>query len=162
MGDNIEKKYTRKQIRTEGKLSDIQLRNLKMFPYHTAIDNVHHSNLINDITYVNYTENSKGLTRLQPLEGLPMFIDDLYIYMYIHEDQIEKIGEKSGKVFFVGGEDGAVSQIGKRLSSMVNEVFGKKCRQKIVFTVNLESEGRYENKIYQTVMRIRNRGADRA
>ena len=158
----IKAKISDKQICTEGKLSDIQLRNMKMLPYHMAVDNVYASNLINDITYVNYTEDSKGLTHLRPLRGLPMFIDDLYLYMYIHEEQIEKIGN-AGKVIFKGGEGGAISNIGKKLAAITNEVFGAKCRQKVVFSLNLSNnERKVGNIIFQTVMRIRTRGGDRA
>ena len=118
-----------------GYLKDICIRKLESIIPLIANENVYDSNLINDIAYVDYTENSKGYTSLQPLEGLPLFIDDLYIYKYIHMDDIERIGERGVKL--ITGENKAASNTVKKFEAITNEVFGEWCPQKITHTVRI-------------------------
>ena len=81
-------------------LNELELKQLSSIIPNLATENVFNSNLIDDIAYVDYTENSKGLTCLQPLKGLPDYIDDLYIFKYIHRSEIEENTANANKIFF--------------------------------------------------------------
>ena len=151
MSDNLEKE---KAIN----LNDMEIKNLDSIIPHLAIENVFNSNLIDDIGYVDYTENSKGLTCLMPLKGLPDYIDDLYIFKYIHISEIEEATKNKNKIYLNKGKDKSASLIVKKFTSIISEVFDKFCEQKIVFLVNLQNEKEKENStIYQTLKAIERR-----
>ena len=139
-------------------LNEIELRNLSSIVPHLATENVFNSNLIDDIAYVDYTENSKGLTCLKPLKGLPDYIDDLYIFKYIHSNKIEETTNNANKIFLKKGKDKSASLIVKKFTTITTEVFGEFCEQKIVFLVNLQNEKDKENSIiFQTLKNIERR-----
>ena len=146
------------KIENEINLNELELKQLNSIIPHLATENVFNSNLINDIAYVDYTENSKGLTCLQPLKGLPDYIDDLYIFKYIHISEIEENTENANKNFLKQGKDKSASIIVRKFTSATTEVFGEFCEQKIVFLVNLQNEKEKENStIYQTLTNIEKR-----
>ena len=148
MSDNLENE---KAIN----LTDMEIKNLNSIIPHLAIENVFNSNLIDDIGYVDYTENSKGLTCLMPLKGLPDYIDDLYIYKYIHVSEIDENTINDKKIYLNQGKDKSASLIIKKFDSIITEVFGSFCEQKIAFLVNLQNEKEKENStIYQTLKAI--------
>ena len=156
MSDNLENE---KAIN----LNDMEIKNLDSIIPHLAIENVFNSNLIDDIAYVDYTENSKGLTRLKPLKGLPDYIDDLYIFKYIHESKIDENTINDKKIFLNKGKDKSASLIVKKFTSITTEVFGSFCEQKIVFLVNLQNKKEKENSIiYQTLKAIERRTGEKA
>ena len=156
MSDNLENE---KAIN----LNDMEIKNLDSIIPHLAIENVFNSNLIDDIGYVDYTENSKGLTCLKPLEGLPDYIDDLYIFKYIHISEIDEKTINNKKIYLNKGKDGSASTIVKKFTSVTKEVFDIFCEQKIVFLVNLQNEKEKENStIYQTLKAIERRTEEKA
>ena len=139
-------------------LSDMEIKNLNSIIPHLAIENLYGSNLIDDIAYVDYTENSKGLTCLQPLEGLPDYIDDLYMFKYIHISEIEEERKNENKICLKQGRGESASLIVKMFTLNTMEVFNCWCEQKIVFLVNLQNEKEKENStIYQTLKHIERR-----
>ena len=139
-------------------LNKLELKELSSIVPHLAIENVFNSNLINDIAYVDYVENSKGLTRLKPLKGLPDYIDDLYIFKYIHRSEVEEEKNNANKIYLNKGKDASASLIVKKFTSITTEVFGEFCEQKIAFLVNLQNEKEKENStIYQTLKNIERR-----
>ena len=145
-------------------LNDMEIKNLNSIVPHLAVENVFGSNLIDDIAYVDYTENSKGLTCLQPLEGLPDYIDDLYIFKYIHSSEIKENKNNAKKIYLKQGQDEAASLIVKKFTSITTEVFDNEfCEQKIVFLVNLQNEKEKENSIiFQTLKHIERRTNQKA
>ena len=156
MSDNLENEK-------EVYLRDLQIRNLNSVIEHLAIENIFYSNLIDDIGYVDYTENSKGLTCLKPLKGLPDFIDDLYIYKYIHVSEIDENTINNKKMFLNKGKDKSASLIVKKFTSITTEVFGSFCDQKTTSLVNLQNEKEKENStIYQTLKAIERRTGKKA
>ena len=144
-------------------LCDIGIQTLDSIIPHLAIENLYNSNLIDDIGYVDYTENSKGLTCLKPLNGLPDYIDDLYIYKYIHKSEIDEKTINDKKIFLNKGKDSSASLIVKKFTSITTEVFDSFCEQKIAFLVNLQNEKEKENStIYQTLKFIERRTGGKA
>ena len=139
-------------------LNKLELKELSSIVPHLAIENVFNSNLINDIAYVDYVENSKGLTRLKPLKGLPDYIDDLYIFKYIHRSEVEEEKNNANKIYLNKGKDASASLIVKKFTSITTEVFGEFCERKIAFLVNLQNAKEQENStIYQTLKNIERR-----
>ena len=139
-------------------LNKLELKELSSIVPHLAIENVFNSNLIDDIAYVDYVENSKGLTILKPLKGLPDYIDDLYIFKYIHRSEVEEEKNNANKIYLNKGKDASASLIVKKFTSITTEVFGEFCEQKIAFLVNLQNEKEKENStIYQTLKNIERR-----
>ena len=139
-------------------LNDMEIKNLNSIVPHLAVENIFGSNLIDDIAYVDYTEDSKGLTCLKPLKGLPDYIDDLYIFKYIHSSEIEEETKNANKIYLWKGKDKSASLIVKKFTSITTEVFGDFCEQKIAFLVNLQNEKEKEySTIYQTLKAIERR-----
>ena len=144
-------------------LNDMEIKNLNSIVPHLAIENIFGSNLIDDIAYVDYMENSQGLTCLQPLKGLPNYIDDLYIFKYIHISEIEEETKNSNKIYLKKGKDKSASLIVKKFTSITTELFGDFCEQKIVFLVNMQNEKEKEySTIYQTLKNIERRTNSKA
>ncbi|MEW8687332.1 MAG: hypothetical protein AB2556_16090 [Candidatus Thiodiazotropha sp.] len=50
------------------------------------LENAHESNLLSDISRVDYLASSWSRTHLCPLPGLPTFIDDVYVYSYLCQE----------------------------------------------------------------------------
>ena len=145
-------------------LKAIQLKSLNSIIPHLAVENVYNSNLIDDIGYVDYTENSKGLTCLKPLKGIPDFIDDLYIFKYIHVSEIDQKTINEKKIYLNQGKDESAALIVKQIKIKVKESFNISCDdQKTAFLVNLQNEKEREKSIiYQTVKGIERRTDSRA
>ena len=145
-------------------LKAMQLKSLNSIIPHLAVENVYNSNLIDDIGYVDYTENSKGLTCLKPLEGIPDFIDDLYIFKYIHVSEIDEKTINEKKIYLNQGKDESAALIVKQIKIKVKESFNISCDdQKTAFLVNLQNEKEREKSIiYQTVKGIERRTDSRA
>ena len=61
---------------------DMGLRAEKRVAQHILLENTYEDNLVSDISKVDYTNGNLGPTNLQPLDGLPMFVDD-YICVWI-------------------------------------------------------------------------------
>ena len=86
------------------------------------------------------------------MKGLPDYIDDLYIFKYIHSNEIEETTNNANKIFLKKGKDKSASLIVKKFTTITTEVFGEFCEQKIVFLVNLQNEKDKENSIiFQTL-----------
>ncbi|KAK3734420.1 hypothetical protein QZH41_003615, partial [Actinostola sp. cb2023] len=65
---------------TEVFLEEVGLRTAKAVGKYLLQENVYDSNLLSDISAVDYADQHLGRTDLQPLEGLEPFVDDLYIF----------------------------------------------------------------------------------
>jgi len=86
--------YMQKNKTIEVFLEEVGLRTAKAFGRYLLQENVYGSNLLSDISTVDYTENHLGRTDLQPLEGLEPFVDDIYIFGYLRgEDLLREKGK---------------------------------------------------------------------
>ena len=81
----------------------IGLRNKKNIANKIAIENTYDSNLLSDISSVDYCKNNIGKTILQKLDGIPTFVDDLYVYGYLAK---EDVVENKGKLLATTGDCG--------------------------------------------------------
>ena len=73
-----------------------------ILPY-ILLENAYNSNLVPDISRVDYLADNNGRIHLRPLEGLPTFVDDLYIFCYL--EQIDCVVSK-GKTICTAGTNG--------------------------------------------------------
>ena len=64
------------------------IRNKKNSALHILKENVFESNLINDVSDVDFTIGNKGKTNLQEIKGYNVFVDDVYVYGYLREEDI--------------------------------------------------------------------------
>ena len=62
--------------------------------YNILFENTFHSNLVPDISKVDYLAGNLGPTDLQPLEGVGPFVDDMYIFGYCRKEQMECSGRR--------------------------------------------------------------------
>ena len=58
------------------------------------LENTHESNLVSDISKVDYLYGNLGETDLQPMEGLDPFVDDIYVFGLCSRDQLVSIGRR--------------------------------------------------------------------
>jgi len=69
-------------------LEEVGLRTAKAVGKFLLQENVYGSNLLSDISSVEYTKKNLGRTDLQPLEGLEPFVDDIYIFGYLRGEEL--------------------------------------------------------------------------
>ena len=98
------------------------LRSEKAVAAHLLQENTHESNLVPDIARVDYLAGNLGRTRLRPLSGLPTFVDDVYVYGYLHRKDCVVRG---GRLSCTTGEDSAAKNTVARISTAVRESMGK-------------------------------------
>lgn len=98
------------------------LRSEKSVATHLLLENAHESNLVPDIRNADYLAGHLGRTHLQPLEGLPTFVDDIYVFGYLRREDCVFQG---GRLSCTTGENGAASRIVGRISAAVAESLGR-------------------------------------
>ena len=62
------------------------LRCQKWVGPHPLLENAHDSNLLPDISEVDYLAANLGPTNLRPLPELPGFVDDIYVFGYLRRE----------------------------------------------------------------------------
>src|ERR1043165_1135212 len=75
----------------------------KAISHHLLVENAYESNLLSDISRVNYLADHNGRTHLRPLYGLPVFVDVIYVFGYLRK---ENIVETKGQVLCTTGDLG--------------------------------------------------------
>ena len=100
---------------------EIGLRSEKRLSYHLLLENTYENNLLSDISNVDYTKGNLGPTDLEPLEGLEMFIDDIYVYGYLSKSTLV---DKRGKVLLSTGENGHAKRVVGAIQMCIGASFG--------------------------------------
>ena len=98
------------------------LRAEKAVAAHLLLENTHESNLVPDIARVDYLAGNLGRTHLRSLEGLPTFVDDVYVFGYLRREDSVVRGES---LSCTTGEGGAAKNTVHRISTAVYESLGK-------------------------------------
>ena len=80
--------YSRKKKKMECTLQSIGLYSSTSIATSILLENVHDSNLVSDISSIPYLEGNLGETDLEPLEGLPPFVDDMYVFGFCRKEEI--------------------------------------------------------------------------
>ena len=123
------------------------LRTEKAVASHLLLENAHESNLVSDIAQVDYLAGNLGQTHLCPLEGLPTFVDDVYVFGYLRREDCVASG---GRLSCTTGEGGSAKNVVHRISTAVYESLGKApngntrghIQTNIVHTIATEKEQR--------------------
>ncbi|MEW8615738.1 MAG: hypothetical protein AB2610_21485 [Candidatus Thiodiazotropha sp.] len=116
------------------------------------LENAFESKLVPDIPEVDYLEGHSGRTRLRPLEGLPYFVHDMYVYGYLHR---EDCVSKAGRISCTTGAGGSAQMVVASISWSIREALdGEKHMQtNILHTIATRSNVRGST-ISATVERI--------
>ena len=134
-------------------LSSMGLRAEASLAKHLLLENCRENNLLPDISKVDYLEGHQGRTNLQPLDGLPLFVDGIYACGYL--DRTEVIGIP-GKVSCKS----VSKQIVAKISMAAQKVLGGPRKStRISSTVLASSKG---SKIMETIARIESDTGQRA
>lgn len=89
------------------------LRVAKSVASHLLLENAYESNLLPDISKVDYLEGHLGHTHLRQLDGLPAFVDDVYVFGYLRrEDCVLHKGRLSCTTGYEGSAKAVVGKIG--------------------------------------------------
>ena len=89
---------------------------------HILKENVYNSNLISDISLVDYTKNHLGETHLQEI-GFPIFVDDIYVFGYLRQTDI--VYNRKGGISCTTGPNGAATYIIEQTRAIVKYTIGK-------------------------------------
>ena len=106
-------------------LASMGLRGKASLAKHLLLENCWGNNLLPDISKVDYFEGHQGRTNLQPLQGLPLFVDDIYMCRYL--DRTEVVCTR-GTVSC----EPVSKQIVARISMAVQEVLGGSRKNTII------------------------------
>jgi len=105
--------------------ANMGLRLEKNVAEHLLLENAYDSNLLSDIADVDYLEGNQGSTNLRPLEGLPAFVDDIYVFGYLPKE--ECVVEKGkGKLSCTTGENGAATLLVRSVANALERALGKR------------------------------------
>ena len=97
------------------------LRSEKAVSAHLLLENAHESNLVSDISKVDYLAGNLGRTHLRPLPGLPTFVDDVYVFGYLRREDCVVHG---GRLSCTTGEDSSAKNTVARISTAARESMG--------------------------------------
>ena len=132
----------------------------KQLPKHILQENVWESNLIPDIAGVDYFAGHRGRTNLQPLDGLPAFVDDFYVYGPLRENEIVRV--RGRKPACTTGEEGSGKRVVSQISLFVRQVWGCEDGFKNVSIAHTVYANSRSSRIIETVEKIEKKKKKRA
>ena len=107
-------------------LESMGLQSKKAVAIHILQENVYESNLVLDIANVDYLAGHQGRMNLQPLAGLQVFVDDVYVYGPPQEKDLVRVPGR--RTSCTTGEEGAAKRVVAQISIFVREVWGEEER----------------------------------
>ena len=118
---------------------DMRFQAAKAIALHLLQENAHDSNLLADISEVNYTQRHCGCTMLhvQQLEGLAPFANKIYIFSYEHQDNFVFV---SGRHLCTTAKDASTSKLIANIGMALAEAYNliKNPHTMIVHTIARE------------------------
>ncbi len=115
------------------------LRSAKAIAPHLCLENAYGSNLVSDISKVDYLANHLGRTQLQPLDGLPLFVDDIFVFGYLSKDDVVSC---KGRVLCKTGDQGASCRVVGQVANLARHAFGKILHVQIANTISIAGPSR--------------------
>ena len=97
------------------------LRSENAVSAHLLLENAHESNLVSDVSKVDYLAGNRGRTHLRPFPGLPSFVDDVYVFGYMRR---EDCVFHRGHISCTTGEDSSAKNTVARISTAARESLG--------------------------------------
>ena len=89
---------------------------------HLLLESAYGSNLVPDICKVEYLACNLGRTHLRSHEGLPTFVDDIYVFGYLRR---EDCVFQKGRFSCTTGEDGAAKLVVAKIGMALQESMGQ-------------------------------------
>ena len=132
-------------------LQEMGIRAKKKVLQHLFLDNAYEHNLLPDIANCNYLFGHQGRTSLQPLDGLPPFVDDIFVYGYVRKKDLFQAGGK----YLCANAQG----IAKYVSGAARETYGRYLQPTILHTVLVGSGGVVGSTVAGIEKRVPNREA---
>ena len=95
---------------------------------------------MSDISKVDYLAGNLGKTNLRPLEGLPAFVDDIFVFGYLSR---EECVFRKGKLSCTSGEEGAAKLVVASIANALERALGRReyMPTAIVHTVAVGNSG---------------------
>ena len=135
------------------------LRSSKSVATHILLENAYESNLVSDISNVDYLADINGTTSLQKLESLPTFVDDLYVFGYLDDKEVVV---SRGRTLCTSGEGGSAQTVVSRILCAVRDlVDGKNIPTAITHTISARTKIETST-IRSTIARIEKETGNRA
>ena len=103
------------------------IRSKKNTAFHILKENVYENNLINDVSDVDYTIGNKGKTDLQEIEGYGVFVDDVYVYGYLREEDI--VYSTRGDIKCTEGTNGSSHVAVNLIRTIARQTIAKKAEK---------------------------------
>ena len=119
----IESECRRANTATNKTFEEMGLRCEKNVATHLLLENAYDSNLLSDISKVDYLAGNLGHTNLRPLEGLPAFVDDIFIFGYLSR---EECVFRKGKLSCTSGEQGVAKLVVASITNALERALGKR------------------------------------
>ena len=133
-------------------LEEMGLRSAEAVALHILQENVWESNLIPDIAGVENFDGHQGHTNLQPLEGLPAFVDDFYAYGPLRENEIVRV--RGRKPAYTTNEEGSAKRVVLQISLFVRHVWSGEDGHKNVSIAHTVYANSRSSRIVETVEKI--------
>ena len=130
-------------------LASMGLRSERAVARHILEENTWESNLVPDISSLDYLAGHQGKTNLQPLERLPPFADDFFLYGPLQNNEIVRV--RGQRPTCTTAEEGSAKRVVSRISLAAQEVWNKNLHVSIVHTVARNSPN---SRILETVREI--------
>ena len=108
--------------------------------------------MIPDIAGVDYFAEHQGRTNLQPLDGLPAFVDDFYVYGPLRENEIVRV--RGRKPACTTGEEGSGKRVVSQISLFVRQVWGSENGFKNVLIAHTVYANSRKNRTIETIEKI--------
>jgi len=109
-------------IATKQTFQSMGLRCEKYVTEHLLLKNAYQSNLLSDISKVDYLEENLGNTNLHLLEGLTAFVDDIFVFGYVSQ---EECVFQRGKLCCTSQEKRAEKLVVASIANALKEPWGK-------------------------------------
>ena len=109
-----------REIAIQTTFEEMGFRCKESIAWHLVLENGYNNNLVSDISNVDYLQNHQGTMELEPLEGLPPFVDDIFVYGYIHPNHMVRRGNK---VSYTTGDNGGAKIVVSTICNIVRGAF---------------------------------------
>ena len=138
----------------ETTFKEMGIRAEKKIAEHILKENIYDNNLISDISNVNYIKCNRGKTHLKEIEGFGIFVDDLYVYGYLREDDI--VYDRTGGISCTTGNSGSATFVLEQIRTIVKYTIGKDnpLPMHINFMHTIELDKKKNGRILSTIQKI--------
>ena len=144
-------KQTFRRTATKQTFQRIGLQSEKSVATHLLLENAYGSNLLPDISKVDYLAGNLGYTNLRPLEGLPAFVHDIFVFGYLSREECVL---HKGKLHCTSGEMGVAKQVVSSITNALGRAMGKRGYMQTAIVHTVAAGDLQSSTIRATIARI--------